>query len=293
MAGEVGFDGADEEGFAVGGLKELFEEEGGCGLAVGAGDGGEGEAALGMVVELGGEFGEGAAAVGDEGEGEFGLLFLEVGEGAGGVGEDGGGALLEGFVDEEIAVGGVAGHGDEGVPEVDAAGVVVEVAEGDVGAAGGGEGGDGGEGFVPLHEGECTWGQRALGWDGVDVKAADEGAGATAFAAGFGAAIDAVEEFDEGAEGAGEGGVEGAVGEEEKGETEGVPGVAVEEVAVVETEAGGGPEEVELVSGGWVVGEEAHGDHGQGETEAEADEGEFEDGRHWGDGRWFLVFAAR
>ena len=65
FAGDVIFDGADEDGFAGGGVEERFGEKGGGGFAVGAGDAGGGEAALGMAEEGGRGFGEGAAAVFD------------------------------------------------------------------------------------------------------------------------------------------------------------------------------------------------------------------------------------
>ena len=63
FAGNVVLDGADEDGFAGGGVEKRFDEKGGGGFAVGAGDAGGGELALGMAEEGGGGFGEGAAAV--------------------------------------------------------------------------------------------------------------------------------------------------------------------------------------------------------------------------------------
>ena len=63
FAGDVIFDGADENGFARGGVEQRFGEEGRGGFAVGAGDAGGSELALGMTEEGGGGLGERAAAV--------------------------------------------------------------------------------------------------------------------------------------------------------------------------------------------------------------------------------------
>ena len=70
FAGNVIFDGADEDGFAGGGVEKRFDEKGGGGFAVGAGDAGGGERALGMTEEGGGGFGERAAAVLDFEDGD-------------------------------------------------------------------------------------------------------------------------------------------------------------------------------------------------------------------------------
>ena len=63
FAGDVIFDGADQNGVARGGVEQRFGEKGGGGFAVGAGDAGGGELALGMAEEGGGSLGERAAAV--------------------------------------------------------------------------------------------------------------------------------------------------------------------------------------------------------------------------------------
>ena len=65
FAGDVVFDGADENGFARGGVEQRFGEKCRCRLAVGAGDAGGGERALGMAEEGGGGLGQRAAAVFD------------------------------------------------------------------------------------------------------------------------------------------------------------------------------------------------------------------------------------
>ncbi len=53
FAGDVILDGADEDGFARGGVEKRLGEEGRGGFAVGAGDAGGGELALGMAEECG------------------------------------------------------------------------------------------------------------------------------------------------------------------------------------------------------------------------------------------------
>ena len=63
FAGDVVFDGADQDCFAGGGVQQRFGEKGRRRFAVGAGDAGGGERALGMAEEGGGGFGQRAAAV--------------------------------------------------------------------------------------------------------------------------------------------------------------------------------------------------------------------------------------
>ena len=126
LAGDVILDGADENGFAGGGVEQRFGEEGGCGFAVGAGDAGGGELALGMAEECGGSLGERAAAVLDLEDGQAGLVDGEVVEGLRGVGDDAERAGGDGFFDVAIAVGRAALHGDEDRAGAHAAGVVFD-----------------------------------------------------------------------------------------------------------------------------------------------------------------------
>ena len=65
FAGQMIFNCPDENGGARGGVEEGFGEEGGCRLAVGAGDAGGGERALGMAEECSGGLGQRAAAMFD------------------------------------------------------------------------------------------------------------------------------------------------------------------------------------------------------------------------------------
>ena len=72
FAGDVIFDGADENGFAGGGVEQRFGQKGGGGFAVGAGDAGGGELALGMAEEGGGGLRQRAAAMLDFEDGQAG-----------------------------------------------------------------------------------------------------------------------------------------------------------------------------------------------------------------------------
>ena len=65
LACDVIFDRADQHGLAGGGVQKRFGEKGRCRFAVGAGDAGGGERALGMAEEGGRCFGQRAAAVFD------------------------------------------------------------------------------------------------------------------------------------------------------------------------------------------------------------------------------------
>ena len=63
FAGDMIFDGADENGFAGGGVEDGFDDKGGGAFSVGACDAGIGDALGGTLVEICAEAGEGAAAV--------------------------------------------------------------------------------------------------------------------------------------------------------------------------------------------------------------------------------------
>ena len=151
LAGDVIFDGADEDGLARGGVEQRFGEECGCGFAVGAGDAGGGELALGMAEECGGGLGERAAAVFDFEDGQAGLVDEQMIEGLRGVGDDAERAGGNGLVDVAIAVGRAAFHGDENRAGTHAARVVFDAGDGRGGVAGGADGGDFGDEIVPVH----------------------------------------------------------------------------------------------------------------------------------------------
>src|ERR1700722_6958867 len=100
-----------------------------------------------MAQDLGGGAREGAAAVLDQGGGEFGVRRGELIVGRARVGEDGGGAFSKSGVEVAVAIGRFAAHGDEEVAGVYLAGVVGDAAEVN-GVAAGGEGIDRGEGLA-------------------------------------------------------------------------------------------------------------------------------------------------
>ena len=135
FAGDVIFDGADEDGGAGSGVEKRFGEKCGGGFAVGAGDAGGGEAALGMAEEGGRSLGQRAAAVLDLQQRETGLIDEQMVEGGRGVGDDAKRACGEGFVNVAIAVGRAALHGDEDCAGTHAARVVFDAGDGLVGAA--------------------------------------------------------------------------------------------------------------------------------------------------------------
>ncbi len=142
FTGNVIFDGADEDGFARGGVEERFDEKRRGGFAVGASDAGGFEGAFRMMEECGGGFGEGATAVIDFEDGDFGLVDEEMIEGGRRIGDDADGSGGESLVDVAIAVGGSALHGDEDCAGADAARIVFNAGDGRGGVAGGSDGGD-------------------------------------------------------------------------------------------------------------------------------------------------------
>ena len=113
FAGDVVLDGADEDGGAGGGVEKRLGEKCGRGFAIGAGNAGGGERALGMAEEGRRSLSKSAAAVLDVKDRQAGLVDGEMVEALRGVGDDAQRARGDGFFDIAIAVGRAAFHGDE------------------------------------------------------------------------------------------------------------------------------------------------------------------------------------
>ena len=161
FAGDMVLDGADEDGFAGGGVEERLDEEGRCRLAIGSGDAGGRQLALGMAEEGCGGLGQGAAAVFDLEDGQAGLEDEQVVELMRGVGDDAESAGGDGLFHVAIAISGAALHGDEDGAGLDATGVVFDATDGAGGVAGCTDGRDFSDEFFPIHvRGDCRllWG---------------------------------------------------------------------------------------------------------------------------------------
>ena len=98
-------DGPDDADLGPGADEDAFDQIGGRGLAVGAGNGDDGHLLRRVAIEGGGQFGQGAAGIGDGDDGRA--------AGHGPFHDHGGRSALDRRVDEVVAVGLQAFHCDE------------------------------------------------------------------------------------------------------------------------------------------------------------------------------------
>ena len=130
MPGDDRLDGAEQPALPAAGLEQGAHEKGGGGLAVGAGNADDGQAARRTAEEDVGDGGHGGARVGD---GEFGDAELQRP-----LDDERDGAALDGLGREVVSVAAKAGHAEEERSRLRGAAVIRERADPDRGVRVGG-----------------------------------------------------------------------------------------------------------------------------------------------------------